>query len=163
MSLIAMSASAVERLSPPATAVASVSPPAQPAASAVGSALSVIVTYIPSEILTLYVAILALLQPGSLESRAVVLAVFLLLTPLTVWLLYSLKKGARDASSGTTRPWLPLWEMAAASVCFAVWAAALPQSPFPWPRVAAVVVLVTATFLPLVDRLVRSRVRGGGH
>jgi hypothetical protein len=129
--------------------------------NAVTSALNVIVTYIPTEILTLYVAVLAALgkptadgQVASTVSGAVIAFwAFLVATPVTVWVLYA----AKVASDGKPLPsspakW-PIWEMSAGTIAYVAWAIALPNNPYVRSAIAGVIVLVTSTALGLVAPL----------
>jgi hypothetical protein len=127
--------------------------------NAVTTALKVIVTYIPTEVLTVYVAILGVLQiPNRTSYRPlwVTFYCFLAVTPLVVWLVYT----AKVIAAGKNLPLLPnewpLWEMFAATVAYAAWAFALPESPFKYTYdwysagVAGVVVLIISTLLGLL-------------
>lgn len=140
------------------------------AATTATSALASIAAYLPSEIITIYVAVLATLgiaiDAGGDANQAAATPiepylVFAVLTPLVVWGLYA----AKAATAGKPLPrslaaW-PKWEMAAATLAFAVWAAALPSSPlerFDWftsalAGVAALVVsMLLGIFAPLFSR-----------
>jgi len=76
---------------------------------------------------------------------------FLIATPVVVWLVYGAKiKAAQLPLPVAPRTW-PIWEMFAATVAFCAWALALPDTPFavyPWYSAAlcGVIVLVTSTF-----------------
>ena len=83
-----------------ASAIASVLPelpehavPAVPTANAVNTSLNVLFGYIPTEILTLYVAVVAALQNPhkSSETQWIAFWVFLILTPLFLWVIYAAK------------------------------------------------------------------------
>lgn len=136
-------------------------------ATTASSALAAIAAYIPTEVLTVYVAILATFGvavptaetasgTGTLAATAptpvVLYLVFLVLAPVVVWGLYAAK--ARQA--GRKLPisigsW-PKWEMFAGAVAYAIWAAALPASPlgaFEWFNQAAagVVALIVSMLL----------------
>lgn len=133
-------------------------PESQNAATA---ALTVIVTYIPTEVLTLYIAVLAAIQdPARKTSRSLWAAFycFLIGTPIIVWLVYAAKVStAGKPLPLAPRTW-PLWEMFAATVAYAAWAFALPDSPFNrdfsayWysPALAGVIVLIVSTLLGLL-------------
>lgn len=131
--------------------------------NAVTTALKVIVTYIPTEVLTLYVAVLAAIQlPNRTSYRPLWAAFFCFLaaTPVIVWLLYA--ANVLTAGKGlplSPRTW-PLWEMSAATIAYTAWAFALPESPFKYefsdwytPALAGVIVLITSTVLGLVAPL----------
>jgi hypothetical protein len=136
------------------------------------SAISSITTYIPTEILTLYVAVLGALQGAAQggvadrpATRAEWIAFFFFLgaTPVFVWLLYAAKvKNASKLVPLAPRKW-PLWEMVAATIGYMAWAFALPNSPFRdfaqfgWysQALAGVMVLVVSTTLGLIAPIVQ--------
>ncbi|SRR6266404_3974457 len=141
--------------------------------SAMTSTISTITTYIPTEILTLYVAVLGALQPASADqtpSRAEWIAFyfFLAATPVFVWLLYAAKvKNAQKLVPLAPRKW-PMWEMVAATIGYLVWAFALPNSPFRefaqygWysQALGGVIVLVVSTTLGLIAPIVQGPLPG---
>ncbi len=126
-------------------------------ANTVNTALHVIFGYIPTEVLTLYVAILAALhQPNKLTSGVwLTFWVFLIATPVVVWLVYAAKvKAAQKPVPIAFSQW-PLWEMLAGAVAYFAWAFALPETPFSefaWysSSLAGIIVLVASTFLGLL-------------
>jgi hypothetical protein len=142
--------------------------------SAGSAALKAIVTYIPTETITLYVAALAAVRAGSAVNtgaRASVVSSantaqlatffgFLGFTPILVWLVYAGKvKTAGKTVPVTPRKW-PVWEMASSLVAFAAWAYTLPDSPFSrfgWytEALGTFVVLVTSTVLGLIAPIVQ--------
>jgi hypothetical protein len=97
--------------------------------------LKAVATYIPSEILTLYVAVVAVLAPVKdpthiPDSAWATFAIFLILTPVVVWLTFATKiKNAGGALPISPHTW-PMWEMSAATIAYFAWAFALPASPF---------------------------------
>ena len=137
-------------------------PPGPGGGSSVSSALQVITTYIPTEVLTLYVAVVSALQAPGEETARVIggwtpFWSFLALTPVVVWLVYAakVKAAAGDSRTLPLHPSMwPLWEMTAATMAYTAWAIALPNSPFLTlglpPGIAAVIVLVTSTLLGLL-------------
>jgi hypothetical protein len=136
----------------------------------VNTALRTLTNYVPTEVLTVYVAVVAAIQPAQSASASainnpgahwVAFVGFLLVTPLVVWLVYAAKvKSDGKPIPAAPRNW-PIWEMIAGTIGYAAWAFALPNSPFssaswvPWysPSVAGVVVLVTSTLLGLLAPL----------
>ena len=130
--------------------------------NALTTALKVIVTYIPTEVLTLYITVLATIQlPNRTSYRPLWVAFFCFLaaTPFTVWLVYAAK--VITAGKGlplAPRTW-PVWEMSAATIAYVAWALALPESPFKYnfdwynPALAGVIVMITTTILGLVAPL----------
>ncbi len=130
--------------------------------NAVTTALKVMVTYIPTEVLTLYVAILATIQiPNRMSYRPLWVAFycFLVTTPIVVWLVYAVKVRAAGKNLPLAPRTWPLWEMFAATVAYAAWALALPDSPFKYsydwysPALAGVFVLIISTLLGLLAPL----------
>jgi len=129
--------------------------------SAVTTALKVIVTYIPTEILTLYVAVLAAIRiPNQTNFPPMwrTFYCFLVATPIVVWLVYAAKCSAGGKSVPISpRAW-PIWEMFAATIAYVAWAFALPQSPFQqfnWytPALSGIMVMIIATLLGLLAPL----------
>jgi len=135
----------------------------KPAAeSQVNAAVRTLTTYIPTETLTLYVAVLAALAPpaGAMAPGTAwkVFWCFLLATPVVVWLVFVTKL----KTEGKPIPWAflkwPLWEMAAGTIAYVAWAFSLPASPFAtlaWysAALAGIVVLVVSTGLGLLSPL----------
>ncbi|HQP34064.1 MAG TPA: hypothetical protein PLI95_02755 [Polyangiaceae bacterium] len=120
------------------------------------SALQVIAAYIPTEVLTLYVAVLGALGEGRPAAWQVFLA-FLVATPLVCWVTFAAKlKSAGKPLPLSFKKW-PVWEMTAAAFAFCAWAIALPLSPFTPEYIstalAAIVLLVTSTLLGLLAPL----------
>ena len=123
----------------------------------IDTALHVLFGYIPTEVLTLYVAVLAAIQQPNKVTSADWIAFwsFLVATPIVVWLVYSAKvKTANKRLPFAFGAW-PLWEMLAATVAYCAWAFALPNSPFAeysWysSALSAVAVLVASTGLGLL-------------
>ena len=126
--------------------------------SPVTVALAVIVTYIPTEVLTLYVAVLAAIQTPtspSLSGMWVTFWAFLVATPVTVWLVYAAKIRSGNKPLPLPPSQWPLWEMSAGTISYIAWAISLPNAPFLGylglpTTLAAVIVLVTAAVLALL-------------
>lgn len=150
--------------------------------SAATAALKSIATYIPTEIVTLYVAALAALAGsnpdtpappsavaatgGSVASSTDLVAfwIFLALTPVIVWLVYA----AKVRNAGKQLPWKvvswPWWEMISSTVAFAAWAYAMPSSVFTrfdWytAAIGTLVVLVVSTLLGLIAPIVQRQLK----
>src|SRR5882724_4738243 len=124
----------------------------------VTTALRVIVTYIPTEILTLYVAVLAAIrnpERQSLNPEWITFVLFLIATPVVVWLLFAAKvKSAGKAIPLGDSQW-PIWEMVAATIAYVAWAFALPDTPFrEWSwyssALSGVIVLIISAALGLL-------------
>jgi hypothetical protein len=153
--------------------------------STASAALKNIATYIPTEVITLYLAALAAVRSGIVpsgtastsavaktgaaypvsQSQVVTVIVFAILTPVFVWIVYAGKvKTAGKSIPVSPRKW-PFWEMVAATIAFGAWAFSLPDSPFTrfsWYSLAwaSFAVLVVSTLLgllaPIVQRTLKS-------
>ena len=149
------------------TTPTSIAPPAAPgqppgASSGQGpaqmdTAFHVLFGYIPTEILTLYVAVLASInQPDQFTNAEwITFWLFLAATPVVVWLVYGAKVKAAQKSLPLAPGTWPVWEMVAATAAYCAWALALPNTPFTdffWysSALSGVIVLVTSTFLGLL-------------
>jgi hypothetical protein len=131
-------------------------------ASGASSTLSAIATYIPTEIVTLYVSVLAVIgvtapspaTPAVASTPFLAFAFFVILTPVVVWALYPTKVNTANKPLPRSVSSWPKWEMIAATLAFTVWAAALPSSPleqFGWfnAGLAGISVLVVSSLLGL--------------
>jgi hypothetical protein len=115
----------------------------------VSGTLKAVATYIPTEVIGLYLAALAAVRSGirpegvsvstaertgslNLPSSGelTVFVVFAVLTPVIVWLVYAGKVRAAGKSTPKKPNTWPTWEMFAALVGFTAWAFSLPDSPF---------------------------------
>jgi hypothetical protein len=139
--------------------------PAAPAPQSVGlsqgsmilAAMSSIVSYIPIEIVTVYVAVSAAISEPASPCRTgqwVSFWVFLALTPITLWALYAARLRASGASLQLDPTRWPWPELIASTVAYALWAFALPGTPFAglsWyrPGLAGAVLLVGTLVLGL--------------
>lgn len=134
-------------------------PPDKKEASAVNTALNVLFGYIPTEVVTLYVAVAAALQPATSPTPLwIAFWCFLLATPLAVWVVYATKlKALKKPLPLAYRAW-PVWEMSAGLVAYCAWAFALPNTPFlqfEWysPALASIGVIFSSTILGLLAPL----------
>ena len=122
------------------------------------TSLSSLFLYIPTEILTLYVAVLAAIGPVEIDYKAqwITFFVFITITPIVVWITYAGKTFNTGELPIKFNQW-PKWEMFAATIAFASWSFALPQTPFniftAWysPTLSGVVILVTSSILGLIS------------
>jgi hypothetical protein len=132
----------------------------------IDTALHVLFGYIPTEVLTLYVAVLAAVQRPNEVTSADWIAFwsFLVATPIVVWLVYGAKvKAANKTLPLAVGAW-PLWEMLAATVAYCAWAFALPNTPFSefsWysSGLSGVAVLVASTCLGLLGPFFQSTLK----
>jgi len=109
--------------------------------NAISNTLDMLIRYIPTEIITFYIAALAgvpALQPAlPVFTPGNIYAAFLILTPLLVFLVYMSKRateGMRLIPSLKQWPW---WEMVASLVAFAAWGLAVPGNPYSGKPAAA--------------------------
>lgn len=142
-----------------------------------------IATYIPTEVIGLYLAALAAVRSGvkpqevsasvaantgtlnlPSDGEVVVAFIFTIMTPLIVWLVYAAKVRA-GGGGRPLRPQLwPKWEMFAATIGFITWSFSLPDSPFArfsWYNVAwaTFAVLAVTTALGLVGPLFQRTIK----
>jgi hypothetical protein len=106
--------------------------------------MKLLTAYIPTEVVALYIAGLGVVKdlderlqrerPG-FDVLLMPLAwwnfwAFLILSPIVVWLVFAGKLLASGKPlPASPRTW-PLWEMVAATLAFAAWTLALPDTPF---------------------------------
>lgn len=125
--------------------------------NSIETALNVVFGYIPTEVITLYVAVVSAIKSGEKPTTGEwnAFIIFLIMTPIIVWLVYGAKLKSADKSLPLSYAAWPVWEMSAATIAFIAWAFALPRSPFSlceaWysPALSGVAVLVASTFLGL--------------
>lgn len=122
-----------------------------------------IVTYIPTEMVLVYLAAVAAIRTpaeGPATGQWVLLVATLVLTPVATWAVFAMKVSARDrAFPLSPRAW-PWPELVIATLGFLLWAFAIPYTPFElldWyrPGLAAVVLLVGTVVLGLIAPLLR--------
>jgi len=118
------------------------------------STVQSIATYIPSDVLTVYIAAIAAFGTttvGSPEAWAA-FVVFLIASPVAVWASFATSWRASNSTLPLSPRQWPSFAMAASLLAFAAWAFALPQTPFAvfgWynSAIAGLVVLITLTVL----------------
>lgn len=126
--------------------------------SNVESAMTMLFAYIPTEIIALYIAVLAALGTSTTVKSAhwITFVSFFICTPIVVWLVYAAKTKTLTQTLPYNPSHWPKWEMFAATMAFTAWAFALPNSPFgmfvDWysSAIASVIILVTSTVLSLL-------------
>ena len=104
--------------------------PATPA----NTALQTLTTYLPTEILTLYVAAVAAIGPWTVNGQPVgrwaPFFAFLVVTPILVWVAFATKlRSVGKPLPASPQRW-PMWEMIAATLAYVAWTFALPNTPF---------------------------------
>ncbi len=131
-----------------------------PKETATEKALNTLFGYIPTEVVTLYVAVLAAIgQKGTVTcAEWATFGSFLLACPVVFWLTYAAKLKNHQQPLPLHYSTWPIWEMSAATVSFGTWAFALPESPFSefkWysSALSGVTVLITSTVLGLIAPL----------
>lgn len=141
----------------PAAGAAGGQAPVAGAGQAIDTTFNVLFGYIPTEVLTLYVAVLAALKQTKEVTPADWLAFwcFLAATPIVVWLVYGAKLRALQKPIPLRFGAWPVWEMFAATIAYFAWALALPNTPFAaygWysQSLSGVAVLVASTILGLL-------------
>lgn len=118
-------------------------PDARPGAenNRVTNALNLLVGYVPTEVITLYVAALsaqaAIHATFAFVDALTILWFFVGLTPLLLLLIYISKVAATGDKLPGPALW-PWWKMFAATVAFFVWAIAVPGNPYLKDMTAAV-------------------------
>ena len=155
---------------PSVTLPATVAAPVIAAASGPNTALQTLTTYIPTEVLTLYVSAIAALGPLTITVGAHNLQVgrwlpfwcFLGATPLAVWIAFASKIRAAGRALPLSPSKWPLWEMAAATAAYVAWTFALPATPFAqesWysSGLASFLILVVSAGLGMIAPLMQSQ------
>lgn len=123
--------------------------------TSIENALGVLFSYIPTEVIALYVAVISAIKVNSSYAGWVTFFVFLIFTPVVVWLVYAAKIKKATGVIPLTISSIPLWEIIASTLAFIAWAFALPDSifqTFSWysQSVAGVSILLTSTILSLI-------------
>jgi hypothetical protein len=145
-------------------------PTAAPPANATATALNVLFGYIPTEVLTVYLAFVAAIQqtsdaPTYQRTSWIMFYIFLAATPVVVWVVFAGKlHGAGKPVPVDPALW-PLWEMTAGTIAYVAWAFALPNSPFKVLKgynaaFASIAVLAASTLLGLLAQLFTSPLKG---
>jgi hypothetical protein len=101
--------------------------------STAADVIAQLVRYLPTELVAAYTTVVGVLPlpggdpvcNGEFTARWVAVAVFLVLTPITLQTLYLVKRRA----AGNAGPAVPWFEHGAALVAFLAWSVALPLTP----------------------------------
>ena len=149
--------SSVDRIAPKDRGAAAQPENKTPVATTTANTVEQLTRYIPSEIITVYVALTSAMENAKASVRALWIgfAICLALTPVVTWLIFAAKVRARgQAIPRSWRVW-PYWKIFAAIVAFVAWATALPHGPFwtvSWfnPSYGAVALLGTTALLGLL-------------
>ena len=122
--------------------------------------MHVLIDYIPTEVITLYVAAMTASANQANQSTDTAWTIFwlaLFVTPATVLVIFAAKlrnMGLSVPQAFNPKKW-PLWEMVAATISFSAWAFGLPKSPFAsltWYNagIASLSLLLVSTLLGLI-------------
>jgi hypothetical protein len=133
-------------------------------ANGTNTALQTLTTYIPTEVLTLYVAAVAALGPVP-GGRWAPFLVCLVATPALVWIAFAtkLRSAGKRLPSWPSR-W-PVWEMFAGTLAYVAWAFAMPDTPFAQYKawysagLASFLILVVSSGLGIIAPLMQWRLR----
>jgi hypothetical protein len=124
------------------------------------TALHILIDYIPTEVITIYVAAITASASQPNQSTDIAWTFFwiaLFMTPVTVLFIFAAKlrnMGLSLPQAFNPKKW-PLWEMIAATISFSAWAIGLPKSPFAslsWYNagIASLCLMLVSTLLGLI-------------
>jgi hypothetical protein len=133
------------------------------------TALHVLIDYIPTEVITLYVAAMTASANQANQSTDTAWTIFwlaLFVTPATVLVIFAAKlrnMGLSVPQAFNPKQW-PLWEMVAATISFSAWAFGLPKSPFAsltWYNagIASLSLLLVSTLLGLIAPIFQQTIK----
>lgn len=123
----------------------------------VTGSLNLLVKYIPTEVITLYVATLSAapaLQDlfPSLRTSDIYWG-FTIVTPLLLFLVYVNKRATSGLTPVPDKSEWPWWKLFASMIAFMVWALAVPGNPYVSGETAAVVAALGAVFISMILNL----------
>jgi hypothetical protein len=103
----------------------------QPATTAINS-LEQVTRYIPTEVVTFYVALIGAMHQAHASRCAqwIAFGITLALIPVGIWCILAAKLRAKGNPLPLSPKRWPWWKIIAALVAFTVWAYALPAGPF---------------------------------
>ncbi len=123
----------------------------------VTGSLNLLVKYIPTEVITLYVATLsatpALQEVFPRVQTGDIYWGFTIITPLLLFLVYVNKRATAGLTPVPTAQEWPWWKLFAATVAFMVWALAVPGNPYVSGDTAAVLAALGAVFISMILNL----------
>lgn len=142
---------------------------AQESADSTQTALHMLTGYIPTEVITLYVAAMTATSNQTTQAAGATWTCFwiaLCLTPATVLIVFAAKLrnlGLTLPQAFNPKTW-PVWEMIAATIAFSAWAFGLPKSPFTalsWYNsgIASLSLVLASTLLGLVSPLFQQPIK----
>jgi hypothetical protein len=142
---------------PPATARAATEVAVQD--NPVNNTVNALVKYIPTEVVTLYVAAASSTQAvrsavPSFDGRITYWA-FAVMTPIILLLVYASKRASSGLITLPPASQWPWWKMGAATVAFMVWGLAVPGNPYITGDAGAVMAgfgaIIISTLLSLLE------------
>jgi hypothetical protein len=142
---------------PPATTRAATEVAVQD--NTVTTAINSLVKYIPTEVVTLYVAALSATPVvrsaiPAFDTRVTYWG-FAVITPLLLLLVYASKRSTSGLPALPVLKEWPWWKMFAATAAFLVWALAVPSSPYISGETSVLVAgfgaIIISTFLSLLE------------
>lgn len=129
-------------------------------AKATSNTVEQLTRYVPTEVVTVYVALIGAMQEAQagMNAKWVAFWIILLTTPIVAWLLLAAKLRANGMDLPIKPSEWPWWKAIAASIAFTAWAFALPQGPFsslPWysGSYGSVAIVATTALLGLVGSI----------
>ena len=123
----------------------------------VANTLAVLIKYIPTEVITLYIAAIATLETSQMRPEAFYWF-FVMFTPLCYWLVFVGKCRENRIKVRATLSLWPWWGMIASTFAFSVWALALPNAPYVNSETTALAglgALFISMLLSLLEPIVR--------
>lgn len=131
--------------------------PASRSKGAIENALTALVKFIPTEVVTLYVAAVsvgpAFKSVIPVYTPTLTYWAFVALTPLIFYLLYLNKLASMDQPVPPVSQW-PRWKPVASTIAFGVWALAIPSNPYIQGEAGAAVMGFTVLFVTTILSLV---------
>jgi hypothetical protein len=125
--------------------------------NSVNNTVNALVKYIPTEVVTLYVAAVSatpsLKTSFTFISSGLIYWLFAVMTPVVLLLIYASKRASEGLTVLPPVKELPYWKMAAATVAFLVWALAVPGNPYIIGEGGGVVAGFGAVFISTVMSL----------
>jgi hypothetical protein len=153
MSQLLLAAEAARGRSIAATAQAAADATPADAARVTETAIAALTKYIPTEVITLYIATVSALPAmqgewESLTSNHLYYG-FAILTPILFVLIF-FNQLAVDQKPYPAFPQWPWWRIFASTVAFCVWALAVPNNPFLATKTAGVLAGLGAAFVSML-------------
>jgi len=118
------------------------------------AAFEALARYIPTEVVTLYIAaasaMQALKQAMPVINETNTYWFFVIITPVVFFVVYAGKRLANNQPAWPGLRSLPWWKLIASTVAFAVWALAVPTTPYLTGVAGGAVAAFFATFVSVL-------------